>query len=239
MVLDNANGLYVTGSSASVNFPGTAGGAQAARAGGVDAFVAKLDRSLQTAPRSTYLGGSNNDVAYAIARSSDGAVYVTGSTASVNFPRVAGGAQATPSTGGEAFVAKLDDALTTLVQATYLGGSLIDDAYGIGVATDGTVYVAGDTASANFPRTAGGAQPVSGGATDGFIARLDASLATIIQATYLGGNGDDVANALVIDATGTITSPAIPDRHFRELPVVRRPAPAAMAMDSWPGCHRP
>src|SRR5262249_46320775 len=83
--------------------------------------------------------------------------------------------------------------LTTLRQATYLGGSGTQDevdAIAIAPAT-GDVYVAGDTSSEDFPGTAGGAQRVIGGSTDDFVARLSADLTSPDQATYLGGGGTE------------------------------------------------
>ena len=60
----------------------------------------------------------------------------------------------------DAFVARLDATLTTLNQTTYLGGSGEDAGYALAIhPTSGEVFVAGTTSSADFPGTAGGAQP--------------------------------------------------------------------------------
>jgi len=197
--------VFVAGGTASANFPGTAGAAQPARAGSGDAFVARLDRTLGKLLRATYLGGSNNETAFALACGADGSVYVAGSTGSANFPGAAGGAQATfGGGGGDAFVARLDRTLATLVQATYLGGALSDIAYALAVASDGAVFVAGETASTNLPGTDGGFQPQRGGGIDAFVAKLTAALTGLTQATYLGGLGDDSAAALSLDVTGKV-----------------------------------
>jgi len=196
--------VFVAGTSASVNFPATAGGAQATRAGAADAFVARLNRELTTLRQATYLGGNNNDVAYAIAEDALGAVVVAGDTGSVNFPGTAGAAQALPGGGGDAFVAKLDRNLQALTRATYLGGTSVDLAYAVAIDGDGAVFVGGLTASPNFPVTAGAAQPVWGGGSDAFIAKFDADLARRLGATFLGGSGNDVANALALAGDGTV-----------------------------------
>src|SRR5207249_332458 len=90
-----------------------------------------------------------------------------------------------------------------LLQATYLGGSGGDDASALAIApTTGEVYVAGSTVSTNFPGTSGGAQSAfGGGVEDAFVARLNASLSALDQATYLGGSFVDVASALAIAPT--------------------------------------
>jgi hypothetical protein len=80
----------------------------------------------------------------------------------------------------DAFVARLNNTLTQNPQSTYLGGSQYDDARALAIAGSGDVYVAGLTASSNFPNTAGGAQAscssCSSGDADAFVARLTADL---------------------------------------------------------------
>jgi hypothetical protein len=182
IAIDSTGNVYVLNRTSSTNFPGTAGGAQPSFGGGDwDAFVSKLNSNLTSILQSTYLGGSQIDYAYGIAVDSNGNVYVTGGTSSTNFPGTSGGAQ--PSFGGgdrDAFVSKLNSSLTSILQSTYLGGSYSDYAYGIAIDSYGNVYVTGKTSSANFPGTAGGAQPSLGGYGDAFIAKLDSSLAASI-----------------------------------------------------------
>ncbi|HTO86388.1 MAG TPA: hypothetical protein VMR54_02550 [Thermoanaerobaculia bacterium] len=150
----------------------------------------------------TYLGGSLEDRAFGIVvRSTSGEVLVAGYTCSSDFPGVIAGAQAALSGTSDAFVGRLNPTLTSLLQATYLGGGK-DEAI-IAVAlhpSSGEVLVAGVTTSTDFPGTSGGAQPAYGGGTerDGFVARLDPTLTTLLQATYVGGSNDDIINALAI-----------------------------------------
>ncbi len=196
--------VVVAGTTASVNFPATTGGAQGARAGGADGFVARLNRELTTLAQATYLGGTNNDVAYAIAEDGSGAIFVAGDTGSVNFPGTAGAAQPVPGGGGDAFVAKLDRNLRSLTRATYLGGSAVDLAYALALDADGAPVVAGMTASANFPVSPNAAQPLGGGGSDAFVAKFNPDLTQRLGATFLGGPGDDVANALALAGDGTV-----------------------------------
>jgi muconolactone delta-isomerase len=198
--------VYVAGETDSTDFPRTSGGAQKDYGGGkYDTFVARLNSSLTQILQSTYLGGNDWDVAYALAiHPTTGEVYVAGYTFSTNFPRTTGGAQKDYG-GGEkdAFVARLNSNLTQILQSTYLGGSKEDDAQAIAIhPTTGEVYVAGHTTSTDFPRTSGGAQGSYGGdPSDAFVARLNSSLTQILQSTYLGGNGADWAQALAIHPT--------------------------------------
>ncbi len=205
LALSGAGDVYVAGFTLSTNFPGTAGGAQASKGGGSDAFVARLNGTLTSLTQATYLGGSFDESAYALALGSSGDVYVAGYTDSWNFPGTAGGAQA--SFGGglrDAFVARLDSTLASLMQSTYLGGSLAESAYALALGSSGDVYVAGETRSTNFPGTAGGAQASNGGSWDAFVARLNGTLTSLTQATYLGGSGGEFEPALALSSSGDV-----------------------------------
>ena len=111
---------------------------------------------------STYLGGTGNDYATSIAVDSTGSAYVTGYTASANFPTTTGSFQTTcgggtscSSTHINAFVTKLNSSGTALVYSTYLGGSTKDYGYGIAVDGSGDAFIVGTTYSLDFPVTAG------------------------------------------------------------------------------------
>ncbi len=204
-----ANGdVYVTGTTDSPDFPGTAGGFQPVAAG-MDAFVAKLDRTLTTLVQTTFLGGTYFDGARGLALDHDGNVIVAGYTSSWDFPGTTGGAQPVHTNGILGFVAKLDPGLTTLIQATYLGG-YATYASAVAVSPSGNVFVCGETKNSlntGFPGTAGGAQPSPGywfSGYDGFVAKLDKGLTTLVQATYLGGSEEDFAASMAIDAAGRV-----------------------------------
>lgn len=203
--------IYVTGTTASPLFPGTAGGAQPTIAGNGDGFVARLTADLRTLVQATYFGGSNYDQPTSIAvHASSREIYVAGTTQSTNLAGTAGGAQ--PAAGGgffDGFVVRLDETLTALRQTTYLGGQLDEliRALAIHPAT-GDVYVTGRTTSLDFPGTVGGAQPTSpsrSSFSDGFVTRLNSDLSSILQSTYLGGStGNDSTGIAIHPASGEV-----------------------------------
>jgi hypothetical protein len=92
-----------------------------------------------------------------------------------------------------------------LSYSTYLGGSNIDGANAIGVASDNTAFVAGGTFSTDFP-TAHPLQPNHGGSDDfyrdAFVAKLSADGSTLLYSTYLGGKNEDVAYGIAVDFQG-------------------------------------
>ncbi|MGA2076311.1 MAG: choice-of-anchor D domain-containing protein [Terriglobia bacterium] len=168
---------------------------------------------------STYLGGSGGDWGYGIAVDSSGSAYVTGETASVDFPTV-NPLQAGNKSGsqGTAFVAKLNPAGSALVYSTYLGGSGADIGYGIAVDSSGNAYVGGRTYSRDFPvvNAIQNGNLTSTGYSTGFIAKLDASGSALVYSTYLGGSVFDFAAAIAVDpsgnayVTGATSSPDFP-----------------------------
>lgn len=85
IVVDNLGIAYVVGETDSTNFP-LADALQTSSGGGFDAFVSKLTPAGTMLSYSTYLGGSGNDEAYAIAVDSAGNAYLTGQTNSTDFP---------------------------------------------------------------------------------------------------------------------------------------------------------
>ena len=153
--------------------------------------------------QSTYLGGSDNDSVFGIAVDpTNGDILVAGSTLSTDFPGTAGGAQVASAGNYDAFLARLNPTLTELLQSTYLGGNREDVVNGIAVnPSNGEIFVAGGTLSTDFPGTAGGAQSASAGLYDAFVARLNPALTTLLQATYLGSSGGEVATAIALDPT--------------------------------------
>src|SRR2546429_9199233 len=99
--------------------------------GGTDAFVTKLDPSGSTLVYSAYLGGISTDEGRGIAVDAAGNAYVTGKTASLDFPTTVGAFDTTLGGSTDAFVTKLDPSGSTLVYSTFLGGNNTDERLGI------------------------------------------------------------------------------------------------------------
>ena len=208
VAVDNSGNAYITGVTTATNLPVTSGAFQTALAGTSNAFVTKLNATGTALVYSTYLGGNQNDLAGGIAVDSSGSAYIIGSATSTNFPTTAGAFQTSnPNTSGNdsAFVSKLNAAGSALIYSTYLGGSTSDVGYGIAVDGAGNAYVCGNTKSTDFPTTAGAFQTshaTDGGILDGFVSKLNTSGTGLIYSTYLGGNGNDHAQGIAVDAAG-------------------------------------
>ncbi|TMD08075.1 MAG: hypothetical protein E6J03_03260 [Chloroflexi bacterium] len=136
IAVEPSGGVYVTGTTSSKDFPTTPGSVQPTyRGGGDDAFVTRLDAAGRTLLSSTFLGGGATDRGAGIALDPADNAYVTGITGSVDFPTTKGAVQPTSGGGGDdAFVTRLDPAVSGLLYSTYLGGQGFDaDILGLGV----------------------------------------------------------------------------------------------------------
>jgi uncharacterized protein (TIGR03437 family) len=114
IALDLVGNVYVTGNTTSRDFPVAAGSLQDAPGGGTDAFIAKLDPTAAKLVYSSYLGGSQDERATAIAVDPVSNVYVTGSTASRDFKTTAGAMRVSPA-AADSFVAKVRDVVLPLL----------------------------------------------------------------------------------------------------------------------------
>lgn len=200
IAIDVAGNAYVAGFTYSQNFP-TTSGALRRSASQQEAFVLKLNPTGTSLVYSTLLGGSGTDYAAAIAVDSAGQAHVTGYTSSLDFPTTSGALKRSFSGGFyDAFMVKLNAAGNALLYASYLGGSGNDTGAAIALDPAGNIYVAGTTASSDFP-TRNPVQSSGGINTDAFVTKLNAS-GQLFYSTYLGGNGADSGNAIVADATG-------------------------------------
>jgi Beta-propeller repeat/Dockerin type I domain len=205
IAVDGAGNAYVTG-AAGLNFPTTTGAFQTNYGGsGGDAFVTKLNAAGTALIYSTYLGGSGVDTGRGIAVDGSGNAYVTGQTASANFPTTAGAFQTGHASDGsedDAFVTELNAGGTALVYSTYLGGNNYDDGYGIAVDSSGNAYVTGSTQSSDFPTSTGAFQTSFGGNSDAFVSKLNASGSSLVYSTYLGASSIDYGRGIALDASG-------------------------------------
>jgi hypothetical protein len=267
---DAANGIatdghgnsYVIGSTKSLNFP-TTNALQPSRNSGRDVFIAKYNADGSAIIYSTYLGGSAEEFGAGIAADAAGNAYITGSTASIDFPITAGDhltgtfitklnsdgsaltysvmvpgmaaiaiavdhagntyltgrggdgfplvnpIQPNPGGLGDAFVAKLNATGSGLIYSTFLGGSDEDMGNAIAVDDAGNAYVAGETASGDFPtvnpvQPVFGGGPVNGGAgpVDAFVTKINTTGSAFIYSTYLGGSNSDRALGIATNGSG-------------------------------------
>jgi len=217
LALDAAGRVYLAGTTNSAAFPTTPGAFGEEYFGGVsyggDGLVSRLSNDLSELSASTFLGGGSIDFAFDLALTGGGAVYVTGHTASTDFPTTAGAYDTTyqgpggPDSGDDAYVSRLDADLTTLEASTYLGASGLEIGMALTLDSEANVYVAGTTNASDFPTGDGAYDTTFNGFAvayggDVFVSRFDPALTTLAASTYLGGSLNDHAGDIVFAPGG-------------------------------------
>ena len=223
IAIDASGNAYITGETSSPDFPTTAGAVQTTISNfSTDAFITKLNPDGSALVYSTFLGGSSEDGAAAIALDDSGNAYVAGGTRSSDFPVTEGAFDTTtaedtggncpdvPVPCGEAFVTKINPTGSALVYSTYFHGDEVffssEVATGLAVSSSGEVYFTGSTDSEALPLVnplqAENAQPFS--SADIFIAELNSSGSALLFSTYFGGVGDDLGTDIALDTSGNV-----------------------------------
>lgn len=217
IAVDAEGNAYVTGTTASPDFPTTPGAFQQSGPGslgttGVGAFVTKLGPT-GTPVYATLLAGDRGEEAFGIAVDLAGHAYVTGYTLSSNFPTTPGAFQTAKKGSYDAFVTKLTPDGSGLVYSTHLGGQFqapsaspaTTFARGIAVDPTGNAHIAGLTDSGDFPTTPDAFQrAIAGGGfdADAFLTKLNVTGSALLYSTYFGGAGEEQALALAVDSIG-------------------------------------
>jgi len=202
LALDGAGDVFVTGSTQSKDFP-TYNPLQLGNVGVSNVFVAELNPTGTALLYSTYLGGSSTDYGTAIALDDAGDVYLCGYTFSTDFP-TQNAYQSSLQGGSDVFVTELKPGSSALLFSTFLGGSSIDRAFAMAMDSAGSIYVAGDTQSTNFPLTSNAYQSVNNGSGDAFVTKLAPGGGSLVYSTLLGGSGTDQISALALDSAGDV-----------------------------------
>jgi hypothetical protein len=197
LAVDAEGRAYVTGYTNSPDFP-TRNALQPKPAGGrSNAFAVRLKATGGGLDYATYLGGSKDDYASAIAVNSSNHAYITGKTNSDDFPTERA-LQKSKAENYDAFVVQIKSSGRSLNFSTYLGGNSVDDGQGIDVDSSGNTYVTGHTRSTDFP-TKDSFQNRNAGGLDAFVTKINATGEILDYSTYIGGNGTDFGLGIVAD----------------------------------------
>jgi centrosomal CEP192-like protein/beta-propeller repeat-containing protein len=225
IALDGNNDAYIGGTTASLNFPTTAGAFQTTNpnAGvfGRTAFVARFDTTKSGTASliySTYLGGKGGlgDAGLGIAVDSLKQAYVSGFTTSSDFPITAGAPEPTRQ-GSNAFMAVLNSTGTSpVVFSTFWGGAGREDGFAIALdtASPPNIYLAGDTSSTPsapyVPVPTAAFQKTLSGPIDAFVTKFSAASAVgaVTAAPGSLGFGSQTVNTKSPAQTVTLTNGA-------------------------------
>src|SRR5260370_31277416 len=200
IAVDPSGSVYVCGDWASTDFPLRAMPFQKGNAGNNNAIVLRLDPAGNVI-FSTYIGGTYDDRANALALDTQGNVYITGGAISGDFPTSAGAYQTQLSGGIDCFVVKFDSQGNRIF-STFVGGGSDDLASSIAVDSQGNSYITGQTLSDSYPPVNASFQHSRHGANDAFVTEISADGSQLVYSTFAGGGGEDIGNGIAVDAAG-------------------------------------
>ncbi len=220
LVTDGAGNLIVAGRTNSANYP-TTGSGLIGTGGSYDIVVTKLNATGTAMIGSKRIGGKGDDGVNIATESfsslqqnygdngrsevivdGGGNIFVASCSRSNDFPTTVSAFQPNPAGNQDAVVLKFDPSVS-LSFASYLGGGGDDAAYVLSLAPNGNIYVAGGTASTNFPgNTAGTVNATNQGGIDGFVSIITNSGNAIVKSTYLGTSATDQIYGVQFDKFG-------------------------------------
>jgi hypothetical protein len=199
IAVDSNGNIFIAGATYSTNFP-TANPFNDTLCGDEDCFVLKLNSTATRLLYSTYIGGSLHEGVDSIALDSEGNVYATGQTASVDFPMV--NAYNSTNGYGDIFVFKLNQTGNGLNYSTFVGGSEEDFAHDIAVDSEGNAYVAGSAVSTDFPTKNAYSDIHNGDIYDCVIFKLNSAGNDLVYSTYVGGTSNEYPHQIELDEYG-------------------------------------
>jgi uncharacterized protein (TIGR03437 family) len=214
IALDAQNGAYVVGRSASTNIQIYANAPPLANRGGNDVLLAAFDANNVSC--AALWGGSGDDAAWGVAVDAARMPYVAGVTASADFPVTSGALQSARTGKEEGFITRRDCSQTGY--SSFLGGAGDDEVDAIALDPGGAVYVAGTTASADFPTTQGAFQTALRGASDAFLTKLELDCRNQMYMAVVAGNNQTgtaetaLASPLIVELRNGCTGPVAGQR---------------------------
>lgn len=196
--IDSSYNIVTVGGTSSNDFPGTTGGLYPTYQGGkTDGFVTKITPDGTAITQSTYIGTPTYDQTIFVEIDRWDNVYIVGN--SDGAMPVTAGVYSNP--GSSQYIMKLNPALTTIDYATVFGsGSSDPDISPAAFLVDlcGNVYVSGWGESlldpglmTGMPLTVDAVDSSEPTSSDFYLFVLEADAASLLYATYLGGNSAD------------------------------------------------
>ncbi len=191
--------LLIAGGTRSLDFPATNSSYIDPAKNNELVFVCKLNAAGSALAYSIPFGGEGYNIVHDLAIDKDGAPIAVGHTLAAGFPLK--GVKNSRLRGSKgAFVAAIASDGTDIGASLIFRASGRDEARGLAIGSDGSIYVVGQTDSPVFPFTNGSFDPGHNGNSDGFLVRLTSDLSDILYATFIGGSERDEARLVALDA---------------------------------------
>jgi hypothetical protein len=219
IAVDSAGAAYVTGFTYSSDFPrvGQIPGACNGTCGNgtkEDTFITKISPAGDALVYSTYIGGSGSEYGNAIGVDGAGNAYLVGDSTSIDFPlvnQIPGICKGSCGHGSNyaIFFTKLNAAGNAIVYSSYMGGSSLQEGYGMTVDAAGNAYLTGFTTSADFPRInqipgACVGSCGTGADFDMLVAKVNAAGSAVLYSSLIGGSREDRGLGMALDSSGNV-----------------------------------
>ncbi len=208
LALDTTGNIYVTGYTGSTTKIATPGAYQTSLLTTyVNSFVAKFNSNGTSLLWGTYYGGTVRDFSEGIAVDDSSNVYITGYTSSTTNIATPGAMKTSKTSSGyNAFVAKFNASGSALKWGTYYGGTGSETGTGIALDNNNNVYITGYSSSSSGISTVGAYQTtyLSGGLSNGYVAKINPTGSTLLWGTYYGGPDDTWPQAIKLDASKNV-----------------------------------
>ena len=202
LIEDNSGNFLIVGATSSSHFSTTLDAPQQIFGGVSDTFILKLSRNCSDILFSTFLGGSKGDGGYNIGLDHENNLLVTGYTLSDDFPLKNALQDEILGDQRDIFITKINST-GHIIFSTYLGGSSLEDPFGLAIDSSGNIIISGRTASYDFP-TVNGLQNTYAGGVDAFISIISPDGQTLEYSTFLGGDGWDTLHQISVNSSNSI-----------------------------------
>jgi hypothetical protein len=206
VVLDSSANAYVSGAgdiccNNSTGIIGPLGGIS-------DFWIAKINSAGTALPWSVEIGGSDDDEAYGLTIDAANKLYLTGYTASTDFPTTPG---ALDQPGfARTFVVKLDPTKSPTLSMVYSAlagnpGNTVNqflEGEAVSVDPSGNAYIAAWTYNTGLYASPSALQRSASTVPDAYVFEINAAGSAIVNGTYLGGGSADYIKGIAVDHSG-------------------------------------
>ncbi len=215
MIVNSMDQLCVLGSSNSSDFPVATNGYDPTWNSNYDITVTVFNPNGTALVGGSFLGGTGDDGKNVVTQFYGDAyrgeinvdfqdrIYIASFTESADFPVGTSAYQNQLVGNQDGIIARFSPDLSQLDWATYFGDTLDDAVFNVKIALDQTLYVCG-AATAGMPATTGAYQTTNQGGIDGYVAHLSADGQNLLELSYFGTPGTDVAFFLELDKFGDV-----------------------------------
>ncbi len=205
--LNDTGDVYVAGLSMSADLPVTENAFDKSYNGGTeggDFFIARFSNDLSMLKSATFIGGNGTEWRPSITIDNNGAVFLSGDTFTNDYPTTKNAHDTSINGHFDVVISKFSPDLSSLTASTFFGGSGEDEPIRMEINDEGDVYIAGYTASADFPVTDKAFDTKFEGGKEAFVAVFDNSLSKLKASTFLGGENTESCMGIVIKTDGSI-----------------------------------